>query len=511
MGLNLADCVELPARQYPDRPALVLDPVRLTFAQLREQVRRVSGYLKRCGLEPGDRVVLLLPNVPQFPVAYYGILHAGGIAVPVNPFQTPRELAYLFADCATRHIIVWEDMADAARAARAEAVPAARIAIVRQGAATDADEQEDDFGREVALSHPAAHMAETNPDDVAVIAYTGAYAGRPMGAELTHFNLFQNAQIVATRMLHYTPEDRCLVALPLFHSFGQCVMMNTALLSGACMVLMPRFDATKVLEAIPAERITIVGFVPTMYQFLLAAKCDPPPDLSSLRIALAGGSTIAVDTLDAFKARFGHIILEGYGLTETSPVVSFNRTEATNRPGSVGLPIWGCEIRIVDSEGNSLPAGETGEVIVRGHNVMKGYLNQPETTARTIREGWLHTGDWGALDEDGYLFLKGLKKDMLIRAGLNVYPREIELVLEEHPRVQEAAVVGVPDRVRGEEPRAFVVPREATADMEKDLKAWCRERLAGYKCPRAFAICPALPRLPDGRIDKATLRENGAL
>lgn len=510
MGLNLADCVELPARQYPDRPAVVLDPCRLSFAQLRDQVRRVSGYLKGQGLGPGGRVALLLPNTPHFPIAYYGILHAGGVAVPLNPYQTPRELAYLFADCDACHIIVWEEMADAARAARDEAAPGARLAVVRQEPATDAAGADDDFMSAIARSMPEPRIAETGPDDLAVIAYTGAYAGRPMGAELTHFNLFQNAQTVATRMLYYTPEDRCLVALPLFHSFGQCVMMNTALLSGACMVLMPRFDAAKVLEAITAERITIVGFVPTMYQFLLAAKCDPAPDLSSLRLALAGGSTIDVATLDAFRERFGKTILEGYGLTETSPVVSFNMTEASNRPGSVGVPIWGCEIRIVDADGHPLPAGVTGEVLVRGHNVMRGYRNHPEATERTIRGGWLHTGDWGALDDDGYLYLKGLKKDMLIRAGLNVYPREIELVLEEHPAVREAAVVGVPDRVRGEEPKAFVVLNAPADGMDKELKAWCRARLAGYKCPRAFDFCAVLPRLDDGRFDKAALRDSAA-
>jgi len=504
MGLNLADCVAIPARQYPDRQAVALGVYTLTYAQLFDQVRRVASYLLGAGMTAGDRVAILLPNTPHFPMAYFGVLYAGGVAVPMNPFQTTRELTYLLTDCAATYVIVWEEVAETARASILQCVPQARLLIVR--AQPDPAGADDDFLSDVQQCAPATAMALTNPDDVAVLAYTGAYAGRPMAAQLSHFNLFQNAQTVGARMLEYTPEDRCLAALPLFHSFGQCVMMNATLLAGARMVLMPRFDATKALEIIERARITVVGFVPTMYQFLLATKDDAPADLSSLRHALSGGSTMPLETLSAFKARFGQTILEGYGLTETSPVVSFNYCEATNRPGSVGLPIWGCEVQVVDACGTRLPAGEIGEVLVRGHNVMKGYLNQPETTARTIQQGWLHTGDWGYLDEDGYLYLKGLKKDMLIRAGLNVYPREIEVVLEEHPSVAEAAVIGLPDRVRGEEPHAFVVLRHREDDMEKVLKNWCRERLSGYKCPRSIVLCEALPRNEGGDIDKVVLR-----
>lgn len=506
MGLNVADSVELPARQFPERNAIVDGDFVLTYAQFRGYVQKVSACLHRTGLQPGDRAVLLLPNTPQFPLVYYGILHAGGVAVPLNPLLTVRELAYIFTDCRPSHIFVWEAFAETARSARDSGAPEASLTVVEAGMEPGDSGTDHSFVAEMAQSGPGREMAQTNPDDVAVIMYTGAYGGVPMGAQLTHFNLFQNAQTVAGRLLHYTPDDKCLVALPLFHSFGQVVMMNAALLAGACLVLMPRFDAGKALELIARERITVVAFVPTMVHFLLAYKADPPPDLSSLRLALAGGATMPFEFFDAFKARFGHTLLEGYGLTETSPVVSFNMSVEANRPGSVGLPLWGCAVQVVDEAGRTLPPGEVGEVLVRGHNVMKGYLNQSEATAAAIKNGWLHTGDWGCLDADGYLYLKGLKKDMLIRAGLNVYPREIERVLESHPRVKEAAVIGIPDRARGEEVAAFVLAGRPSEDLEKDLKNWCQGQLAGYKCPRYFYFLDLMPRDEHGNLDKRMLR-----
>jgi long-chain acyl-CoA synthetase len=498
MGLNLADCVAIPARLFPDREALVLGTYRLTFAQLQEQVHAAAGFLRAAGLGRGDRVVLLLPNTPHFPQLYFGILHAGGVVVPLNPQHTAAELRHIFADCQPAHILVWEEASDAAVSARDAVAPGARLTVVSPSVIADV----------LFDAEPSPVPEDTQPDDLAVIPYTGAYSGRLMGAQLTHFNLFQNSQVVGTRLLNYSEKDRCLAVLPLFHSFGQCVMMSTALLAGACVVLMPRFDAVKVLELIPEEKITVVGFVPTMFHFLLNAKIDPIPDLSSIRLVLAGGSTMPFEYFSAFRERFGHTILEGYGLTETSPVVSYNMSEATNRPGSVGLPLWGSEVRVVDEAGAFLPAGAIGEIVVRGHNVMKGYLNQPEANAHTLRDGWLYTGDWGCLDADGYVYLKGLKKDMLIRAGLNVYPREIECVLEAHPAVREAAVIGVPDPVRGEEPKAFIVAEGAADGLEKELVAWCREQLASYKCPRSFVFRASLPRDSQGCLDKAALRDS---
>ena len=506
MALNIAECVTLPAKYTPNAEAIVLDETRLTFKALLDKVKRVAAVLHREGLQRGDRVVLILPNTPHFPIIYYGVLYAGGIAVPLNPLQTPRELAHLFGDAEPTTVFVWADLFDPVLEAVETATCSPKLVVVEPDLNPVTPSHGLSFLTEMARKATMPPMAETSPDDIAVIIYTAAYYGKPLGAQLTHFNVFQNARTVGTDLIKYRPGDRSLLALPLFHSFGQCVLMNGGLLAGACLVFMPRFEPAKFFEIIEREKVTIVGLVPTMYQFLLSAKATADPDLSSLRHVLAGGGTLPQELVAAFRDRFGFTILEGYGLTETSPVVSFNMSHEANRPGSVGVPLWGCDVRIVDEDGAPVPTGETGEIVVRGHNVMAGYLNQPEITAKAIRDGWLHTGDWGALDEDGYIYLKGLKKDMLIRAGLNVYPREIELVLEEHPDVKEAAVIGVPDKMRGEEARAFVVTSLPMDDADKTLKKFCREQLAGYKCPRSIEVIDTLPRREDGTLDKDALR-----
>ncbi len=507
MALNVAECITLPAQQSPEAVALVFESIRLTFGSLLEQVQRVAAFLERSGLQPGDRVALLLPNTPHFPIIYYGVLYAGGIAVPLNPMQTAGELNYLLQDATPQLVFVWSDLADVVTRATEGLTSIPDLVVVETDLVTVVPESGYSFLTEMARADTKPAMAETTPDDVAVIMYTAAYNGRPLGAQLTHYNIFQNAYTAGHRLLKFTPEDCSLGVLPLFHSFGQIVLMNAVLLAGSSLVLMARFDATRVFELIEKERVTVIGLVPTMYHFLLGTKTNLQPDLSSLRHVLAGGAMLSQDLVVAFRERFGHTILEGYGLTETSPVVSFNMSMEANRPGSMGLPLWGCNVRAVDEAGNTLPPGETGELLVRGHNVMKGYLNQPEVTEKAIVDGWFHTGDRGYLDKDGYLYFQGLKKDMFIRAGLNVYPREIERVLEEHPQVAEAAVIGVADVVRGAEGQAFVVLSSELDDAEKELKRYCRELMAGYKCPRAIVFLASLPRRNDGRIDKDALRE----
>lgn len=505
MALNAAECITLPARRNPDGEAIVFDDLRLTFGTLLEQAQRVAAYLHRSGVRPGDRVVILLPNTPHFPIIYYGALYAGAIAVPLNFMQTSRELHYLFDDITPAIVFYWADLADTVEAALSAAKITPRLVLVEPDLKPQHPRQGDSFLQEMAQPTTLPAMAETRPDDVAVIIYTAAYAGRPLGAQLTHFNVFQNAYTVGALSLSFQAEDRSLCVLPLFHSFGLCVIMNASLLSGACVVLLPRFDAGKVLEVIAAERISTIGLVPTMYHLLLTAKSDMAVDMNSVRRALVGGAPMPLTLLEGFRERFGVTILEGYGLTETSPAVSFNMSVADNRIGSVGLPLWGCEVRAVDEQGEPLPAGEVGEIAIRGHNVMKGYWNQPEKSADILRNGWLLTGDLGSLDEDGYIYIRGLKKDMLIRAGLNVYPREIELVLEGHPAVAAAAVVGVPDAVRGEEVLAIIEVSDAFPDLEKELKRYCRANLAGYKCPRTVEVVDALPRRADGTVDKGAL------
>lgn len=507
MALNVAECITLSARNNPDGEAIVFEDIRLTFGTLLEQAQRVAAYLQRKGVKPGDRVVLLLPNTPHFPIIYYGVLYAGAIVVPLNLMQTARELAYLFEDVTPTMLFYWGDLTETVDAALAQTGLELSTVRVESGLTVQTPEDGDSFLAVMSRSTPRAVMAETSPDDVAVIIYTAAYDGRPLGAQLTHFNVFQNAHTVGALSLNFQPDDRSLCVLPLFHSFGQCVIMNATLLSGACVVLMTRFDAGKVLDVIAKERISTVGLVPTMYHFLLTSKTDRPIDVSSVKRALVGGAPMPLPLLAGFKERFGITILEGYGLTETSPAVSFNMSEADNRVGSVGLPLWGCEVRAVNEEGETLPAGVMGEIVIRGHNIMKGYWNRPEKDALTLRDGWLYTGDLGYLDEDGYIYIKGLKKDMLIRAGLNVYPREIELVLEAHPAVRAAAVIGIPDQMRGEEVAAIIELAEPLDDAEKVLKGHCRTGLAGYKCPRSIEVTSALPRDATGAVDKKALSQ----
>jgi len=348
-------------------------------------------------------------------------------------------------------------------------------------------------------------MAETRPDDTAVIIFTSSLGGKTYGAELTHFNLYSNAMAIREYILRFDPEDVCLAVLPLFHAFGQTTMMNVPFMANSTVVLLPRFEPQHVFSLIHRERVTLLCVVPAMLHLMNTFKHDSTFDLSSLRCVTTGGAAVPKQMALDFETRFHIPVLEGYGLTETSPVVSFNKVES-NRLGSVGKPLWGSLLRIQREDGSFAGPGEIGEVILRGHYIMKGYLNAPEATARVMEGGWFHTGDFGYLDEEGFLFLTGLKKDIIIRAGLNIYPCEVEAVLEEHPAVREAAVVGLPDPVRGEEPKAFLVLNPGMDATIKDMAAFCRQELASYKCPRSFEFLEALPRDAEGRIRKELLR-----
>lgn len=511
MGLNVGDCLRLSAMARPQAPCLIFDALRLSYAEVDAAARRVAGMLLAHGLRPGDRVGIILPNVPQFPIIYYGILYAGGTVVPLNPLLRPRELAHVVADAQLRALFVFEDVAAVTHELDAQDFRSPHLYVVESGMASKAPAKGNSFMDAFSHAVPVSEIAQTQPQDIAVVLYTAAQQGRPRGAMLSHFNLFNNALTISTRTLRYFPEDIFLCVLPLFHGFGQTTMMNAPLMTGSSIVLSSRFDATHTFELIRNERVTLLAVVPTMLHFLVAGSREDTPPLPSLRCVVAGGSKMNLDTAREFSARFGSPVLEGYGLSETSPVVAFNCSADANRPGSVGPPIWGCEVAIHDEHGESQPTGVDGEVVIRGHNVFQGYLNDPTGTQETMRGGWLHTGDRGYLDADGYLYLSGLKKDMILRAGMNVYPREVELVLESHPDVAEAAVVGVPDVVRGEDVKAFVVCRPGAEPSENDLKAYCRDGLSSYKCPRRITFVDHLPRYAGGAIDKAQLRTLSAV
>jgi len=503
MSLNLVEFLARSAGTWPDKPAIVFQNFRLSYRELTGMVRRFAGVLEQQGIEPGDRVALLLPNTPHFPIIFYGILWHGAIAVPMNVLMHAREVAYQLTDSGAVTLIAHEVMLNTAREALRIADRPIRLIVVEKDPLSSLSLADgDSFNALMASARPAARIPRaTRPEDIAEIVYTAAMSGWPMGAELTHSNLFLNTSI-CSRLQEYRPEDQCFSALPFFHTFGQTGMMHAPLMSGSTIHLFYKFEPIVALDCFSREGITIAGFVPTMCHYLVQTRPHETYDLSTLRAPVVGGAKLPLELAEQFRKRFKCPLMEGYGLTETSPVVSYNIDEPVERLGSVGRAIPYCYVRITDDAGNSLKPGETGEVQVRGHNVMKGYWNRPRETAETIRDGWLATGDLGYLDEDGYLWLTGVKKPLIIRAGLNIYPPEIERVLLEHPQVQEAGVTGMADPSRGEEPVAFIVGENLN---EKTLRTHCSERLGAYKIPRRFFFVDRLPRDEQGQLDRPKL------
>ena len=515
--LNLAVLLEDSARNVPDRVAVACGPARLTYAELDAEASQVAGALAARGIGPGDRVALSCPNLPCFPVVYYGILKAGATVVPLNILLTEREIAYHLQDAAARAYFCFEGTAElpvgrAGRAAfdRTGSCEHFVLLTARPDAASPSPGTETLAG----FTHrqPAAFTsAATSETDTAVILYTSGTTGQPKGAELTHSNVVHNA-LLANRLFDVHPHDVHLLVLPLFHSFGQIVQMNAGFAARATIVLLPRFDAATVLELMQAGQVTLFAGVPTMYHALLncqeTGRFDTGKIAARMRVAVSGGAALPMEVMRRFEERFGVPILEGYGLSETSPVATFNRLDRPRRPGSVGLPVWGVQVRIIRDDGSAAGDGEPGEIAIRGHNVMKGYFGRPEATAQAIdRDGWFRTGDIGTRDADGYLYVVDRKKDMIIRGGFNVYPRELEEVLLTHPAVSLAAVTGVPHPSHGEEVKAFVVRAPGAELTQAGLIAWCKQNMAAYKYPRLVEFRGSLPMTATGKILKRELAQ----
>jgi len=485
---NLAMTLTEATDMYPDRPAIRLDELVLTYRELDERSARVAGLLAARGVEPGDRVGLMLPNVPQFPMLYYGVLRAGAVVVPMNPLLKAREIEYYLEDSGARLLFAW----DAAAGEAAKGAEAAGTGFVPVAPAA--------FDQLLGEQAPVTSVTPRADDDTAVILYTSGTTGKPKGAELTHANLRRNAAVTATTLLRLEPDDVVMGCLPLFHSFGQTCGLNAAVGSGACLTLLPRFDPGKALEVIQRDRVTVFEGVPTMYVALLNHPQRGDHDVGSLRLCVSGGAALPVEVLRGFEDAFGCIILEGYGLSETSPVASFNHPDRDRKPGSIGTPIQGVEMRLVGSLGEDLATGEVGEIAIRGHNLMKGYWRREDATSEAIPDGWFRTGDLARQDEDGYYFIVDRKKDLIIRGGYNVYPREIEEVLYEHPAVAEAAVVAIPHPTHGEEVGAAVVLKPGAEATPAELRAFCKERVAAYKYPRHVWLEAALPKTATGKL-----------
>ena len=484
---NLAtNLVDTTAREG-HRPAVRLDDLVLSYADFDDRSARVAGWLSGRGVGRGDRVGIMLPNVIEFAVFYYGTLRSGATVVPMNPLLKSREVQHYLGDSGSSLVF-----------ASTSAVDEASIGAARAG--TTCVRVDSAFIEEIAAYPASRDVVPRDDDDTAVILYTSGTTGTPKGAELTHANMRTNAAVTARALLVLSPDDVVMGCLPLFHSFGQTCGLNAAVLAGACVTLMPRFDAAAALQVIERDRVTVFEGVPTMYAAMLNAG-GRAADTSSLRICVSGGAALPVEVLRGFAETFGAPILEGYGLSETSPVASFNRL-GNAKPGSIGYAIDGVEMCVVDGLGGDLPAGEIGEIAIRGHNVMKGYWQRPDATADVIRDGWFHTGDLGTKDRDGFFYIVDRQKDLIIRGGFNVYPREIEEVLYEHPAVLEAAVIGLPHPTHGEEVGAAVALCPGSVTSSDELRDYVKERVAAYKYPRHVWLVDALPKGPTGKILK---------
>lgn len=490
--LSLASVLAEPARRRPDHVAVVEGDQRTTYAELWLQARSFASALIERGVRPGGRVALLAPNVTDFVRAYYGIIAAGGVVVPVPTLLNPDEAAYLL-----RHSGAEMVLHHAATEAIGEAA-AADVGIPAHSVAGFGDAAE-----------PLASYVSRRPEDAAVIFYTSGTTGRPKGAVLTHLNLVLNATVNEVDANPLYADDIVMGCLPLFHTFGQSVSMNTTFRVGATLILQPRFDPAQALEIMVAERATIFFGVPTMYIHLLDVAAHAPR-LPTLRDCVSGGASLPVAVLERFESVFDTRIFEGYGLSETSPSATVNQRVYGARPGTVGHPLWGVEVEIAEPEVQDrivlLGPGETGEVVVRGHNVFAGYLDDPAASAAVLVDGWFRTGDIGVKDADGFVSIVDRLKDLVIRGGYNVYPREVEEALMRHPGVAQVAVIGVPDPVHGEEVCAVVVPTEPGAVDPEELRGWARERLGRHKYPRLVELVADLPLGPSHKVLKRELR-----
>jgi long-chain acyl-CoA synthetase len=502
MNFNLAVMLRETASASPDRAVAVYAGGQLTYGELDELSDRLAAGLEHAALRPGDAVAMQLPNIPQFLIAYFGILKAGCIVVPVNVMLKAPEVAFQLSDSSSRILITWEGILGQA----AKGAAAAGVSEIYAVGHAENDPEAVPFERLLAVGGSGHRLAERGLTDTAVIIYTSGTTGQPKGAELTHIGLYMNADIPG-RLFDVQPDDIVITALPLFHVFGLSSILNVCVRFGCTMSLIPRFDAETTLTAIQRDGATIFEGVPTMFVALLSYPELSKYDTSSLRVAISGGASIPAPVLDAFEQRFGVVILEGYGMTETASTTTFNKSITDRRAYSVGKPIWGTQTEVWDEDCNALPPGRdhVGEVVTRGLHVMKGYLNKPGATAEAFTDGWLRTGDLGYFDEDGYLFIVSRKKELIIRGGYNVYPTEIEDVLHSHPGVAEAAVIGVPDERLGEEVMAVVKLQADWSILATDLIAYCRDRVAAYKYPRIVEFRDELPKNTLGKILKGEL------
>ncbi|MBB5872647.1 long-chain acyl-CoA synthetase [Allocatelliglobosispora scoriae] len=504
-SLSLASVLAEAARRYPDKVAVVDGAQRVTYAELWRQALTYAAGLRELGVRPGDTVALVVPNVVEFPRAYYGALAAGAVVVPVHLLLNAEEMAYVLRDSHTNLLICHTALLGVG----APAAAAAGVPIATVGPAALAPEGFEGRRLEEVGAPPLPTFVSREAEEIAVVFYTSGTTGEPKGALLTHLNLVMNATVNVFDANDAKPTDIVLGCLPLFHTYGQTVGMNGTFRLGATLVLLARFTGAAALDLMVAEGVNVFHGVPTMYIGLLEAAAGRA-ELPQLRICISGGASLPVAVLERFNAAFRTTIFEGYGLSETSPTATTNQPQFGQRAGTIGHPIWGVEVEIARAEIEDrielLPVGELGELVIRGHNVFAGYLDRPEATAQVMVDGWFRSGDLGQKDADGFITIVDRKKDLIIRGGFNIYPREVEEVLARHPSIAQVAVVGVPDEIFGEEICAVVVVAAGAALTEDELVTWCKEHLGRHKYPRQVRFAEELPLGPSLKVLKRELR-----
>ncbi len=503
MTLSLCSILAEPAARFPDRTAVLQGERRISYAHLWQQARRYAAALRELGVVAGDRVALLAPNIVEFPVAYYAIAALGAVVVPVHLLLNAEGIDYVLRDSGARVLVAAGTHEAVACAAAAATTTTVAVAGAGGGLHQRAEELE-----------PVASFVARAADDPAVIFYTSGTTGAPKGAVLTQLNMVMNATVNAFDSTGATPDDIVLGCLPLFHSFGQTVAMNTTFRRAATLVLQPRFDAAQAIELMVAERVSVFLGVPTMFIGLLAAAREAT-ELPALAHCVSGGDSLPVSVLERFNTTFATTVYEGYGLSETSPSATVNQPAFGTRAGTVGHPLWGVEVEVaraeVDDRVELVAADELGEIVIRGHNVFAGYLNRPEETAAVLQDGWLRTGDLGSRDTEGFIRIVDRKKDLIIRGGFNVYPREIEEALLRHPGVDQVAVIGLADETYGEEICAVVVRTPDSAQLTgAELIDWARENLGRHQYPRRVEFLATLPLGPSMKVLKRELRSRFA-
>ena len=512
--LNLAILLEDSARNVPERCAVICGDARLTYAEIQAKANQVANGLLEKGVKRGDKVALSCPNLPFFPIVYYGILKIGAVVVPLNVLLKGREIAYHLKDSDAKVYFCFQGTSDLPMGEFGfegfnKTKTCEHFILIKMDPSEKSPHENTETFAEFIQNQPTEFESElTNAADTAVILYTSGTTGQPKGAELTHLNMMLNARLSDT-MYPRKDHDVHLIALPLFHSFGQSVQMNTGFYNRATINLLPRFTPEAALQAMEKTDVTIFAGVPTMYWALLnyaeADRFDLAKIAANLRLCFSGGSPLPLEVLSGFESKFNVKILEGYGLSETSPIATFNKV-ANTRAGSVGFPVWGIQTRVVDEKGDDVLNGEPGEIVIRGHNIMKGYYKKPAATAAAIKDGWFYSGDIGRFDAEGFLFIADRVKDMILRGGFNVYPRELEEVLMTHESVSLCAVIGVPSDEHGEEVKAFIVLKHGATAAENEIVEWCKANMASYKYPRFVEFRETLPMTATGKILKRELR-----